>query len=284
MKQRTSLENLLDIPPWEWPKDAGKTFRAVLMDRQAVQSERLIAAELAGDLVVMNDQLADTLMAIIRSGEESDELRAQAVISLGPVLEQADIDEFDDPDDVPISERTFRTIQNFLRKLYETDGIPKEVRRRILEAAVRAPEDWQREAIRQAYTSGDRDWVLTAVFAMRWMRGFDDQILQSLESKDAEILREAVEAAGNWELAAAWPRIAPLVGDAATPKPLLLAAIGATGAIRPEEAQEILGKWTASEDEDIAEAAEEAILMAEGRGDEDFEDEEEDEISSGWIN
>ena len=31
-------------------------------------------------------------MAIIRSGEESDELRAQAVISLVLVLEQADID------------------------------------------------------------------------------------------------------------------------------------------------------------------------------------------------
>jgi hypothetical protein len=254
------------------------------MNRQAPESERLIAAELGGDLVVMNDQLADTLMGILGSGEESDELRAKAAISLGPVLEQADIDEFDDPDDVPIGERTFHTIQNFLRKLYETDGVPKEVRRRILEAAVRAPEDWQREAIRQAYASGDRDWVLTAVFAMRWMRRFDEQILQSLESEDVEILREAVEAAGNWELTAAWPRIAPLVRDAATAKPLLLAAIGATGAIRPEEARKTLAKWTASDDGDIAEAAEEAILMAEGREDEDFEDEEEDEMSSGWIN
>ena len=119
---------------------------------------------------------------------------------------------------------------------------------------------------------------------MRWMRRFDEQILQSLESEDVEILREAVEAAGNWELTAAWPRIAPLVRDAATAKPLLLAAIGATGAIRPEEARKILAKWTASDDGDIAEAAEEAILMAEGREDEDFEDEEEDEMSSGWIN
>ncbi len=284
MKKRTSLESLLDTPPWEWPRDARQTFKAVLLNRQAPESERLIAAELAGNLVVMNDQLADTLMAILGSGEEPDELRARAAISLGPVLEQGNISEFEDPDDVPISERTFHTIQNFLRKLYENDSIPKGVRRRILAAAVRAPEDWQREAIRQAYLSGDRDWVLTAVFAMRWMRGFDDQILQSLESKDAEILREAVEAAGNWELAAAWPHIATLVRDSATPKPLLLAAIGATGAIRPMEAREILGKWTASDDDDIAEAAEEAILMAEGREDEDFEDEEDDETSSGWIN
>ena len=159
------------------------------------------------------------------------------------------------------------------------------MRRRILEAAVRAPEDWQREAIRQAYTSGDRDWVLTAVFAMCWMRGFDDQILQSLESKDAEILREAGR--GRRQLGiggslAAYRAAGRRCCDSET-----FTAGGdwpATGAIRPEEAQEILGKWTASEDEDIAEAAEEAILMAEGRGDEDFEDEEEDEISSGWIN
>ena len=116
MKKLTSLKELLDTPPWEWPRDAGKTFRAVLMNRQAPESERLIAAELAGDLVVMNNQLADTLMGILRSGEEPDELRAKAAISLGPVLEQGNIAEFDDPDDVPISERTFHTIQNLLHK------------------------------------------------------------------------------------------------------------------------------------------------------------------------
>ena len=40
-------------------------------------------------------------------------------------------------------------------------SIPKQVRRRILEASVRAPEDWHQNAIRAAYSSGDKDWMLT---------------------------------------------------------------------------------------------------------------------------
>jgi uncharacterized protein (UPF0147 family) len=221
-------------------------------------------------------------MAILHNSEESDQLRAKAAISLGPVLEQADLNEFDDPGDTPVTERTFQTIQNLLRKLYADADIPEEVRRRILEAAVRAPQDWQQDAIRKAYSSGDRDWMLTAVFAMRWMRGFDPQILEALRSSDAEIHYEAVEAAGTWELEAAWSHIAMLVENPATPKPLLLAAIGATGGIRPNEARETLSELADSDDEDIAAAAEEAIAMAEGRG--DFEDEEEDTGGSGWIN
>lgn len=284
MKEQTDLENFLDTPPWEWPKNAGNRFLEVLIHRGASESDRLIAAELAGDLVVMNDKLADALMAILRRGDEPEELRAKTAISLGPVLEQAEINEFDDPDDTPITERTFHTIQKLLHKLYVDDGIPKEVRRRVLEAAVRSPQDWQRDAIRKAYSSGDKDWMLTAVFAMRWVRGFDAQILEALQSSDAEIHYEAVEAAGNWELEAAWPHIARLVRDPATPKPLLLAAIGATGGIRPKEAGEMLSELAASDDEDIAEAATEAIMIAEGREDEDFEDEEEDEEASGWIN
>jgi hypothetical protein len=90
-----------------------------------------------------------------------------------------------------------------LQKLYFDNGIPKEVRRRILEASVRAPESWHQNAIQAAYSSGDKDWMLTAVFAMGRVRGFDDQILEALKSADPEIHYEAVEAAGAWGLAAA---------------------------------------------------------------------------------
>jgi hypothetical protein len=137
------------------------------------------------------------------------------------------------------------------------------LRRRILEASVRAPETWHQDAIRDAYTSGDKEWMLTAVFSMCRVRGFDDQILAALHSADPEIHYEAVQAAGNWELDAAWSHIVELVNDADTPKPLLLAAIGAVASIRPAEAREILADLSDSDDEEIAEAAEEAVVMAE---------------------
>lgn len=275
------IKTLQDTPPWDWPTDAGKVFHKILVDSRADESDRLAAADLAGDLVAMNDDLANDLLAIVRSPGEPEELRARAAISLGPVLEQADIDGFEDPDDLPpITEATFRNIQDTLRKLYSDDSIPKEVRRRILEASVRAPETWHQSAIRTAYSSGDRNWMLTAVFAMRWVRGFDDQILEALKSTDPEIHGEAVEAAGAWEVDAAWSHLVALVNDAGTAKPLLLAAIGAVGSIRPAQAREILSDFADSEDEEIAEAATEAIEIAEVISDEIDEDEEEDE----WIN
>ena len=273
------LNDLKDTPPWEWPRDAAKKFLAILRNPQAGAAERLVAADLAGDMVAINDALVDALLAIVGNAAEPEELRAKAAISLGPVLEQADLEmgdagEFDDPDDVPISEKTFRKIQQSLRKVYLDNSVPKLVRRRILEAAVRAQEDWQTQAIRTAYASDDPEWKLTAVFGMRYVRGFDKQILEALESSDPKIHYEAISAAGNGEVDAAWPHIAALIASPATSKELLLAAIEAVATIRPREAGPLLVDLVDSEDEDIADAADEAMSMAAGMADDDFDEEE----------
>ena len=277
------LNLLRDTPPWDWPKDARKTFLNLLKDRLAPPSDRLIAADLAGDFTAINDDLAHALMAVLRDGGEPEELRARAAISFGAALDAADIEfeeelqGFDDDEMVPISVETFLQIRELLKGLYADANIPKLVRRRILEAAVRSPEPWQEDAIHEAYASGDRDWVLTAVFAMRFVNGFEDETVQALQSSDPEIHREAVLAAGEKELDAAWPHVSKLAKDDRTEKDLRIAAIGAIGSIRPEEAQEILFELKDSEDEDIAEAADEAladVLPDEYEDDEDEEDEE----------
>lgn len=281
------IKILQSTPPWEWPEAAGKTILKTLTDRQAKQSDRLIAAELAGDLVVMNDALAKALLAVLRSPDEPEKLRARAASSFGAVLEQTDIDGFDDPCcDPSITEDTFHTIQDSLQKLFLDAGTPKEVRRRVLEASVRASGDWHATAIAAAYSSGDRDWRLTAVFAMRWVRGFDDRILEALNSPDRDIHVEAVQAAGNWALDAAWSHVVGIVNDPGAPKRLLLAAIEAVGNIRPAEAGAVLADLVESGDEDIAEAVDEAMAMAEvDSEDEDDEDDEEDEDEdeSDWA-
>jgi len=74
---------------------------------------------------------------------------------------------------------TKNNIQDTLHRLYLDNSNPKEARRRILEASVRAPENWHHNAINSAYSSGDKDWMLTAVFSMRWVRGFECQILEA---------------------------------------------------------------------------------------------------------
>jgi hypothetical protein len=269
------LTTLKDTPPWEWPENAGEIFLEFLRDDRADKSDRLLAAELAGDFTVINDELADALLSILRNSDESEKLRGRAAISLGPALEYADTDGFDDPDYVPISEQTFRRIQETLQKLYTDARIPKEVRRRVLEASVRAPQDWHQDAIRDAYSSGDEDWELTAVFCMQFVRGFDDQILESLDSNNPDIHYEAVCAAGAWEVDGAWSHIVALVTSEETEKSVLLAAIDAVAGIRPQEAGAILVDLTDSDDEDVVEAAYEAMAMAEEPRDDENDDEDE---------
>jgi hypothetical protein len=268
----------MDTPPWEWPEEADEIISGILRHDHADESERLLAAELAGDFTVINEELVDALLSIVLRGDETEELRCQAVLSLGPVLEYAYTDGFDDPEEVPISEETFRRLQKSLRKLYLDTDIAKNVRRRILEASVRAPQDWHRDAVRAAYSLDDELWRLTAVFCMRFIRGFDRQIMEALESENPEIHYQAVCAAGVWGLEAAWSHVSGLLASEDTDKPLLLAAIEAVASIRPQEAAEILTDFVDSEDEDIAEETLEALTLAglpweDVEGDEDDEDE-----------
>ena len=72
------LKTLLDTPPWDWPSDAGRMFRKILMDQRAQESDRLIAAQLAGDVTVINDDLADCLLAAVRSANEPEPDQSQA--------------------------------------------------------------------------------------------------------------------------------------------------------------------------------------------------------------
>jgi hypothetical protein len=258
-------------------------IRKTLGDRRAGESARLIAAELAGESIVRDDHMAEALLTLVRNADEPSELRAMAAISLGPALEQAAMG-FDDPDDVSITELMYRNIQGSLQKLYADTGIPKEVRRRILEASVRYPEPWHPDLVREAYATGDREWILTAVFAMRWIRGFDEQILEALHNPDPEMHYEAVMAAGERELDGAWPHVVELVRDPDTPKMLLLAAITAVGSIRPAEAGQVLVDLAESDDEDIVDAATEAISMAGAASDWDEDDEEDEDDQDEWVN
>jgi hypothetical protein len=242
------------------------------------EADLLSAVELAGDYTVVNDQLVQALLALVHEPDASEELRAQAAISLGPVLEHTDIemigsgDELLPPDtgigtdelsEMLISEEVFHQIAESLRQIYKDPDAPDFVRRHVLEAAVRAPQDWHQEAVREAYASDDPAWRLTAVFSMRWIEGFDAQILDSLKSQDAATKYHAICAAGNAALQQAWPHIEAVLQSETAAKPLLLAAIEAAPNIRPEQTHKVLADLLDSNDEDIVAAVHEAMAMAE---------------------
>ena len=143
---------------------------------------------------------------------------------------------------------------------------------------MRAPQEWHRDAVLAAYDSDDEEGILTAGGSMRWVRGFDDQILESLDSESQHIHYSAVCAAGNWELDAAWPHVSQLVRSKGIDKPLLLASIDAVASIRPQETGMVLVDLTDSEDEEIVEAAHEAMAMAEASSGDKFDNMDEDAL------
>jgi len=270
------LKELDHIPPWEWEEGTGTYLREVLGDRRAKASDRILAAEFAGEFTVLSDEIAETLLTVVENSDEPAELRCRAVISLGPALEYCDTMEFEDPEEDPISEEVFLKIQRSLRKLYEDATLPTMVRRRVLEAAVRAPEKWQQKAVRAAYYSKDKDWHLTAVFCMRFVRGFEKEIIESLRSNNPDVHYQAVHAAGVWAVDGAWNHIAKLAAEEQTEKSLRLAAIEAIAIIRPVEAVTILHELIDCEDDDIVETAYEAMGYAEAAAELDDLDEEDD--------
>jgi hypothetical protein len=232
----------------------------------------MAAVESAGDFAEMNDDLAHALIDIVRDRTEPEELRAAAAISLGPVLEECDMEGFEEEDELfrpPISEDTYRAIQTALREVHDSADDAKLVRRRALEAAVRAPADWQPDAVRAAYAAADPEWKMTAVFTMHYVPGFDNEILASLDDPDPEVRFEAIRAAGSRDLPAAWPKIHTLLVPPSGDRDLLLAAIEAAPFVSPSEAQPILFQLSESDDAEIAEAAEDALSFIDIEREED---------------
>lgn len=257
------LSMLQEIPPWARTDRANEIILDVLQDDSAAASERLLAAKLAGQGLVNCDEVATIVVGILLDVNASEKLRGRAAISLGPALEHGYTLGFDDPEDLMLSEAFFHQVTSLLQRLYHDAETPDLFRHCVLETAVRAPADWQRDAVQAAYLSEVRDWRITAVFCMRFIRGFEREILESLDSSDQHIHNEAVLAACNWEIDAAWSYLVSLLTDFETEKYLRLAIIEACAYIRPAEARLILVDLTDEDDEDIVDAAQEAMVLAE---------------------
>jgi len=270
------ITDLYELAPWEWPKERVEIILEALNDPTIDLSERLKAVEMAGDFVVINDQLAKILIAMVIDNNEEEELRSSAAIALGVALEHGYIFEFKNPDDILLSEGVFGEVTSLLRQTFSEPGVPKQVRRSVLEASVRSPQEWHRDAITNAYESDDPDWQLTAVFCMRFVKGFERQILQSLKSDNQDIFYQAIYCAGNWGIKDAWPYVAFLLEPDNDDEELLLAAIAATASIGVDmvEANECLLKLLGSDNDEVVDAVYEALAMV---GIEDLEDYDMDE-------
>jgi len=264
----TELQKMYDAPPWEWPETAITLFLVTLQDPTADKADRLLAAEMAGDFVAINDDLAAALLKIVEDSQESEELRGRAVISFGVALEYiyTDMDEFtvdDEYNDFAVTEQMYQRIIKSLQKLYFDGTVPEIVRRRTLEASIRSPQAYHSGAVRVAYQSGKKNWLLTAVFCMQFIQGFQLEILESLQSKDPDIQYHAIQAAGNWGITKSWPDIRDVLQNPDADTNLLLAAIDASVNIEHHEAIAVLNELLkrSFDNDDIVDAVHEALFM-----------------------
>lgn len=282
------MANMLDLleglPSWQWPENARDALQHALKSGSAEDRRR--AADLAGDIVVMDDSLAEILLGILERDDDG-QLRAAAAIAFGPALEDGDMIGFDEPldeefDDRVLSEGCFQRVRDTLERVYSDQTEPANVRRACLEAAIRAPEDWQNRAVQQALDSSDRDWRITGVFCAGFIPGFDTPVLEALNTEDPDLLREAARAAGQREIEAAAPRLVELAADEKRDKELRLGAIQALAYVRGDQVSETLSDLSTESDRDIAEASSNALTERQALGidadiDDDFEDEDDEE-------
>lgn len=251
------LRILEAVPAWEMADD----HRDVVMEGLAskLPEERVMAAGLASQ--VMDEDVLAAVIELLRS-DPSPEVRAQAAISLGPALAEYDedaVEYFDLDSDGVLDATRFQEVCTLLRSLYSDGEVPTLVRRRCLEAAVRSPQPWHEAAIRAAYQSDDRQWRITAVFCMGYVRGFEREILESLGSDDDRILYQAVAAAGEAYLGKAAPAVEAIASDEQADRELRIAAILAIPKVMGASATELLDELARStRDREIEEAVEEA--------------------------
>jgi len=250
-----SLETLAALPTWEWPDDAIERITLGLQSDDV--GEQCLAARLAG--FVPDDGLASLLLRCLQESED-DDLLVEAAIALGPILEEAHMGEFSD-EDMPaeIGPQRVHEIQTTLHKLYMEASAPMLVRRRALEAAVRSPAEWQIGATRAAFHSGDSAWRITSLFAMGYLGGFEQNILDSLTVKSNDTVREAITAAGRHDLQDAGPLVLRMAEDPERGKDVQRAAIEAIAHLRPVGTIDVLKRLIRHPDPTLAATAQVAL-------------------------
>jgi len=212
----------------------------------------------------MDDDVVAGLLLIV-ANHEDEEVRADAIIALGPIVEMAGM-EYDDEVDFDFDEElgpgitreTYLLLIDRLRAIYDDASLPKLVRRRAFEVLVRDPRGWQAVEVRKYFAADDAEWKLSAVFAMGHIAGFEKDLAALVRSAEGLMLVEAVRSAGAQGVTAAGKRIADVAMDERADLYLRLVAIAALSNVH-KNSTEILEELTLSGNEEIVEAAEAAL-------------------------
>jgi HEAT repeat protein len=183
--------------------------------------------------------------------DQSPEVRAIAALSLGRFILMGELEQ------IPSTVGS-QVESALLTALTENEANP-QVRRRLLEALAYSSHRRVPDLILAAYHDDDEDMQMSAVFAMgrsadlRWRH----IVLAELRGSSNAMRFEAARASGDLELAEAMPALIELLDE--DDVELRNAAVWSLGRIGGPEARRALRRCCQSDDEDLKDAAEDAL-------------------------
>ncbi len=194
----------------------------------------------------------------IAKHDRSLEVRAAAAVELGRFILLGEYE--------AISEADAQLAQNTVLDIFHSDE-DNELRRRALEAIANCGREGVREMIQEVYAHEDLKMRMSAVFAMGRTcdQVWSPEIIRELSSSEPPLQYEAARAAGHLELEEAVPHLARLIEETEDTE-ILEIAIWALGEIGGDQArrilQAIMARAEAEDDEEIMEAAQDALDAA----------------------
>jgi HEAT repeat protein len=205
------------------------------------------------------------------------QVRAASASALGTYIYLGEIEEIPDP--------IFREVETSLLGVMRGKDVSM-VRRRALEALGFSSREEVEQLINEAYESGDRDWLISSLFAMgrSYNAIWQEKVLTKLDDPDAGVRAEAAEAAGELTIKKSAPKLLEMLEDddfdVRAAAIWSLSEIGGDGV---RETLEVLLEETEDDQEaDLLEDALDNLDFVEGMGgfsllDLDEEDETDDE-------
>lgn len=225
-------------------------FSAVLIARLKDADPRVRAAAVEGLWEYEQRDLIPTLTDLLRNDEDA-RVRAAAALALGRFVVLGEFESLRPADLTSVEDVLTETINDLAEA--------EEVRARAVEAIGARSEPWVRDLIADAYTSGAHRMQVSAVHAMGrscdayWL----PDVIQQLQSDDAELRYEAATAAGMIGDEGAVEHLAFLIND--EDAEVQEVAIEALAEIGGTEARMVLTRQLRNSQEHVREAAREAL-------------------------
>ena len=208
--------------------------------------------DLDAHLITLDPGFLDTLLDIA-DADPAPEVRIEATRALGRYVYEGFRME-------NLSEDDYKKVKEFLLNLFNDHSGTVDSRRTALEALGYITDPDVEALIREAHASPDRKMRISALFAMGRSgmdRAWEDILVKEIHSHDPEIRFEAVRSAGETYSTGAAEALERLTGD--PDRRTRIEAIRALGNAGRPDSRLLLRTMLSSSDEDVRDAASEAL-------------------------